>query len=78
MNTGGRTGLADPVSLAVIFVAGLILGSLQVTTRSIPVNVTVKQSDSTNCTNIVSISGQRVEVSGSGGVALSVPVTGGK
>jgi hypothetical protein len=44
-------------------------------TRSIPVTVSIEQKNSTNCTNIVTVSGQRVEVSGSGGV--SVPLTGG-
>jgi hypothetical protein len=78
MKTDSRAGVADPVTLALIFVVGVILGSLHVTTRSIPVTVTIKQSDSTNCTNVVLISGQKVEVPGSGGVALTVPATGGK
>ena len=45
-------------------------------TRSIPVTVSIEQKNSTNCTNIVTVSGQKVEVSGSGGV--SIPMGGGK
>ena len=44
-------------------------------TRSIPVTVSIEQKNTTNCTNIVTVSGQRVEVSGSGGV--SIPMSGG-
>ncbi len=65
-----KGGFADPVSMALIFAGGLLLGSLVghgIVTRSIVVNV----EDSKD----VTISGLRVEVSGSGGV--SVPITGG-
>ena len=65
-----KGGFADPVSMALIFAGGLLLGSVfghGVVTRSIVVNV----KDSKD----VTISGLRVEVSGSGGV--SVPITGG-
>lgn len=65
-----KAGLADPVSLAIIFAGGLILGSVfgsGVNTRSIVVRV----QDSKN----VHIENLKVEVSGSGGV--SVPITGG-
>jgi len=63
-----KKGFADPVSLALIFAIGVLLGSMSVTTRSVIVNL--NDSPGARVENI------RVDVSGSGGV--SVPMVGGK
>lgn len=65
-----KAGLADPVSLALIFAGGMLLGCVfghGVNTRSIVVNIE-KSHD-------ITVKDLKVEVSGSGGV--SVPLTGG-
>lgn len=65
-----KKGLADPVSLAIIFAGGMLLGSVfghGVTTRSVIVNL--NDSPGARVENL------RVDVSGSGGV--SVPMVGG-
>lgn len=69
-----KAGFGDPISLALIFAGGLLLGSVfghGVKTRSITTEINIRESRDI----VVMVDGQKVEVSGSGGV--SVPLTGG-
>lgn len=68
-----RRGVADIVILVGMAIVGLVTlcGRHGITTRSIPVTVDVEVRG-TNNTVIVWIEGQRVEVSGSGGVSIPV------
>ena len=75
---GSKSGLADPVSLAIVAGVCLLFGVVfghGVTTRSIIVNQTVRISGDSN--TVVMVSNTNViDVSGSGGV--SIPVSGAK
>jgi len=71
-----RRGVADVIVLVGMAIVGLVAlcGRHGITTRSVVTTVTV-EARGTNITTLVFIDGQRVDVSGSGGVSIPLKET---